>query len=70
MAIVSKFLGSKWVTVALILALAGGAYYVFRQGKIIGSAQELIDAYEVTIAQQSAANDRLAKEIQLGTSRL
>jgi len=64
MAIVSKFLASKWVTVALIAALVGGALYVYRQGKIVGSAKELIDAYEVTITQQRQANERLAKEIR------
>lgn len=64
MAIVSKFLASKWVTVALILALAGGAYYVYSQGKMLGGATEKLEAYEVTIDQLGAANDRLAKEIQ------
>ena len=64
MAIVSKFLASKWVTVALILALAGGTYYVYSQGKLLGGATEKLEAYEVTIDQLGAANDRLAKEIQ------
>lgn len=62
MAIVSKFLASKWVTVALILALAGGAYYVYSQGKMLGGAKEKLEAYEVTIAQQEAANKRLIAE--------
>lgn len=62
MAIVSKFLASKWVTVALILALAGGAYYVYSQGKMLGGAKEKLEAYEVTIAQQEAANKRLISE--------
>lgn len=64
MAIVSKFLASKWVTVALILALAGGTYYVYSQGKMLGGATEKLEAYEVTIDRLGAANDRLAKEIQ------
>ena len=62
MGLISKFLASKWVTVALMVALAGGAYYVYRQGKIVGTAQEKIEAYEVTIAQQEAANKRLIAE--------
>lgn len=62
MAIISKFLASKWVTVALILALAGGAYYVYSQGKMLGGAKEKLEAYEVTIAQQEAANKRLIEE--------
>jgi hypothetical protein len=44
------------------VALAGGAYYVYRQGKLVGSAKEKIEAYEVTIAQQEAANKRLIAE--------
>lgn len=64
MAIVSKFLASKWVTVALILALAGGAYYVYSQGKMLGGAKEKLEAYEVTIAQQEAANKRLIADAQ------
>ena len=62
MAIISKFLASKWVTVALIMALAGGAYYVYSQGKMLGGAKEKLEAYEVTIAQQEAANKRLIAE--------
>ena len=62
MGLISKFLASKWVTVALMLALAGGAFYVYQQGKIVGTAKEKIEAYEVTIAQQHAANERLVKE--------
>ena len=48
MGLISKFLASKWVTVALMLALAGGAFYVYQQGKIVGTAKEKIEAYEVT----------------------
>ena len=62
MAIISKFLASKWVTVALILALAGGAYYIYSQGKMLGGAKEKLEAYEVTIAQQEAANKRLIED--------
>lgn len=64
MAIISKFLASKWVTVALILALAGGAYYIYSQGKMLGGAKEKLEAYEVTIAQQEAANKRLIEDAQ------
>lgn len=62
MAIISKFLASKWVTVALIAALAGGAYYIYSQGKMLGGAKEKLEAYEVTIQQQEAANQRLIAE--------
>lgn len=62
MGIISKFLASKWVTVALMLALAGGAYYVYSQGKMLGGAKEKLQAYEVTITQQQDAIARLAIE--------
>ena len=62
MGLISKFLASKWVTMALMLALAAGSLYVYQQGKIVGTAKEKIEAYEVTIAQQHAANERLVKE--------
>ena len=70
MAIISKFLASKWVTVALILALAGGAYYIYSQGKMLGGAKEKLEAYEVTIAQQEAANKRLIEEADKKQSAL
>lgn len=64
MAIVSKFLASKWVTVALILALAGGTFYVYRQGKLLGSAGERVERYESTIEQQAAQLETLRVEAE------
>lgn len=65
MAIISRFLASKWVTVALLAALAGTAYYIYAQGRMLGGAKERIDAYEATIQQQQAATDLLIAESKL-----
>lgn len=60
-----KFLSSKfsgYLAIALFLAMVGGAYYIYSQGKMLGGAKEKLEAYEVTIAQQEAANLRLIEE--------
>jgi membrane glycosyltransferase len=60
-----KFLTSKfsgYLSLVLLAAMVAGAWYIYSQGKMLGGAKEKLEAYEVTIAQQEAANKRLIAE--------
>jgi len=62
--LISKFLASKWVTVALIAALAAGAYYVYSQGVKLGSASEALASYKETVTEQQGVIDTLLQDGQ------
>lgn len=65
MGILSKFLASKWVTVALILVVAAGAGWFYYQGKALGDAQSSIDGYVKTIQSQQQSLDQLKSSVEL-----
>ena len=65
--LLTRFLQSKAVTLVLIAAVAGAAWYVFEQGRTIGELQEDSQALariQEERAQKQAALDRQRKEIR------
>lgn len=65
MGFVSKFLASKWVTVALLFVVAAGAGWFYYQGKALGDAQGKVSQYKTTIQNQAKALDSLKSSIEL-----
>ena len=60
--LISKFLASRWVTVALMAALVAVVTYAYHQGVRLGSASEAIAQYEATVSEQRDAIDRMLAE--------
>jgi len=61
----SKFLASKWVTVLLILALAGAGWYVYQQGRQLGELQGAKDELEQVQADRDRKAAQLATQAEL-----
>jgi len=56
---ISKFLASRWVTIALIVLLAAGGWYIYQQGQKIGELEVAKDELEA----RQADDERKAEGI-------